>query len=185
MGDALGLGSVPAFLQQGEAPEVEMEDYKFHSDDIIGSLEKLLADFRAQKNTVDADEVKRVKTYDVAMQDYTDLVKAKEHELAGTQKAKEIAIEAIATNSQELSTVSATLLDDMEYLSELSEISSSKAKTYDQRIKVRADELSALTSAIEIVKGTVANKTKASTIRFAQTGVTVRMADAVATSETS
>jgi len=185
MADALGLSSLPAFLQKAGGPEVEMEDYKFHSDDIVGSLEKLLTDFTKQKNTVDADEVKRVKTYDMAMQDLTDLVKAKEHELAGKQEKKDHAIEAIESNNQELTTVSSQLLDDMEYLSELSTISSEKAKTWDQRSKVRADELSALTAAIDIVKGTVATKTKASTIRFAQTGVTVRMADAVATSESS
>merc|ERR1719484_186105 len=71
----------------------------------------------------------------------------------------------------------------MDYLKELLEISSSKAKTWDQRSQVRADELSALVSAIQIIKGSVAEKTQASTIRFAQTGVTLRLADAVATSD--
>merc|ERR1719287_257053 len=51
MADALGLASekakkAMAFLQQTEPP---MENYKFHSGDIIATLEDLLKDFRQTK----------------------------------------------------------------------------------------------------------------------------------------
>jgi len=183
MADALGL-NVPglAMLQQGDVP-VEMENYKFHSDSIIETLENLLKEFTSEKNNIDAAEVKRAQAFHILMQEQTDLVKAKTVELEDRQKAKSDAIENIGSNSQELSTVSATLLDDMDYLKELYEISSAKALTWDQRSKVRADELSALVAATQIVEGQVANKTQSSTIRFAQLGVSVRMADAVAGSD--
>merc|ERR1719487_1046847 len=83
MADALGLGDsaqrAASFFIQQDAKDVpvEMEDYKFHSGSIIEALEKLLGEFRAKKAEVDAEEVERVQTYNVFMQDKTDFVKAK------------------------------------------------------------------------------------------------------------
>merc|ERR1719311_1218079 len=187
MADALGLGgekvqkAATFLLQQGDVP-VEMEDYKFHSSGIIETLEKLLNDFRKTKADVDADEVQRVQEYDMFMQDKTDYVKAKTLEMEEAKKTRDQKIEDIGTASQELTTVSATLLDDMEYLDELNTVCSEKAKTWDQRTKLRANELTAITQATGIVKSTVAEKTLASTIRFAQTGSTIRLASAVVAS---
>jgi hypothetical protein len=190
LADALGLGGEQAqkvatlFLQQasGDVP-VEMEDYKFHSGSIIESLEKLLDDFRKEKADVDADETKRVKAYNLLIQDKTDYVKAKNVELKESKSTRDEKISDIGTSSQELTTTSATLLDDMQYLDELNTICSQKAQTWDQRSKVRAEELTALTQAIGILKSTVAEKTGAATIRFAQTHSVLRLADAVASSE--
>jgi len=166
-------------------PAVEMENYKFHSDSIVETLENLLGKFRAEKNAIDKAEVSRAQAYHVLMQDKTDVVKAKTNELENKQAAKSKKQEDIAANSQELSVTSANLIDDQEYLAELYEISSAKAKTWDQRSKVRADELSALVSATAIVKDKVGAKTQSSTIRFAQMAVSVPMAGAVANSEDS
>merc|ERR1719178_654052 len=184
LADALGLGGAGVqkaatfFLQQGDVP-VEMEDYKFHSSGIIETLEKLLNDFRKTNADVDADEVKRVQEYDMFIQDRTDYVKAKTLELNESKKTRDQKIEDIGTASQELTTVSAQLLDDMEYLDELNTACSEKAKTWDQRTKLRANELTAITQAAGIVKSTVVEKTQSSTIRFAQTGAVLHLADAV------
>jgi hypothetical protein len=190
MADALGLGGAGVqkaatfFLQQGEVP-VEMEDYKFHSSGIVETLEKLLGDFRKEKNSVDADEVKRVQTHDMFIQDRTDFVKAQTLSMNEAKADREQKIEDIGTSSQELTTVSAQLLDDMEYLDELNTACSEKAKTWDQRTKLRANELTAITQATGIVKDTVVAKTASSTIRFAQTGTVLHLADAVANSDSA
>merc|ERR1719311_1594120 len=190
MADALGLGgekvqkAATFFLQQGDVP-VEMEDYKFHSSGIIETLEKLLNDFRKTKADVDADEVQRVQEYDMFIQDRTDYVKAKTLEMEEAKKTRDQKIEDIGTASQELTTVSAQLLDDMEYLDELNTVCSEKAKTWDQRTKLRANELTAITQATGIVKATVAEKTQSSTIRFAQTASVLHIADAVASSDSA
>merc|ERR1719235_64928 len=190
MADALGLGGVGVqkaatfLLQQGDVP-VEMEDYKFHSSGIIETLEKLLNDFRKTKADVDADEVQRVQEYDMFIQEKTDFVKAKTLAMEEAKKTRDQKIEDIGTASQELTTVSATLLDDMEYLDELNTVCSEKAKTWDQRTKLRANELTAITQATGIVKATVAEKTQSSTIRFAQTGSVLHIADAVASSDSA
>merc|ERR1719329_1738583 len=190
MADALGLGGAGVqkaatfFLQQGDVP-VEMEDYKFHSSGIIETLEKLLGDFRKEKAQVDADEVERKQQYDMFMQDRTDFVKAKTLAMEEAKKNREQKIEDIGTASQELTTTSAQLLDDMQYLDELNQICSNKAKTWDQRTKLRANELTAITQATGIVKATVADKTQSSTIRFAQTGTVVHLAESVMGSESA
>merc|ERR1719162_1485332 len=188
MADALGLGGAKVqqaatfFLQQGEVP-VEMEDYKFHSSSIIETLEKLQGDFRKEKDSIDADEVKRVQTHDMFIQAKTDFVKAQTLAMEEAKSDRDQKIENIGTASQELTTVSATLLDDMEYLDELNTICSDKAKTWDQRTKLRANELTAITQATGIVKATVAEETQSSTIRFAQTKSVIHLADAVASSD--
>jgi len=185
--DAMGLGGATAqralalFLQQ--TPEVPMQDYDFHSDGIIETLEKLQKDFNIEKQTVDAAEVKSVSAFDRFIQDKTDFLKRKTAELDDAKKQKAETQEEIASTNQQLTVVAAILLDDQQYLTELSSMCTLKAKTWDQRTQVRQDELSALTAAIGIIKSAVSEKTTAATIRFAQQGVSVRLADAMAGNE--
>merc|ERR1719218_353057 len=101
------------------------------------------------------------------------------------KETREQKIEDIGTANQELTTVSAELLDNMEYLDELNSVCSDKAKTWDQRTKLRANELTAITQATGIVKATVVAKTQSSTIRFAQTGTVLHLADAVTGSDSA
>jgi len=192
MADALGLGAAGVqkaaafFLQQGDVP-VEMEDYKFHSGDIIETLEKLLGDFRKEKQTQDTDEASRVQKHTMFIQDRTDFVKAKTLAMEEAKQTRDQKIEDIGTASEELTAVSAQLISDMEYLDELNTLCSDKAKTWDQRTKLRANELTAITQAMGIVKATVMEKTQAATIRFAQTGSVIHLGatDAVANSDSA
>jgi len=190
LADVLGLEAaglektVAAFVQQGDVP-VEMEDYKFHSGDIIKTLEKLLTSFRKEKADVDEDEVKRAQLFDMLIQDRTDFVKAQTLSMNEAKANRDQKIEDIGTASQELTTVSAQLLDDMQYLDELNTVCSEKAKTWDQRTKLRANELTAITQATGIVKDTVMEKTQSSTIRFAQKSSVLHLAVAVANSDSA
>jgi hypothetical protein len=179
MADALGLAtaqvkrSFTSFLQQD--PGVPMENYKFHSEGVISTLEKLQDDFRKEKQSVEKIEVESVAKYDAFMQEKSDYVRAKNEDLDESKKMRSETIESIASASEELTTVSADLLDDQEYLMKTAEMCQNTAKTYDVRSKVRADELSALTAATDIVKEKVTKQTSAATVRFAQMGVSVKM----------
>jgi len=186
LADALGLGGeetqkAAAFFQQ--APDVPMEDYKFHSDGIIATLERLLDDFRKKKAEVDKDEVAAVKAFDQFIQDKTHLVKTKNAELDDSKDRKATTQQEIAAASQQLTTTSANLLADQEYLKELTQICHDKAKTWDQRSKVRSDELATLTQVIGIITTAVSSNTTAATLRFNQQGVSIRLAQAVASNE--
>lgn len=176
LSDALGLGSGSvhkALALLGQDPGVPMENYKFHSSGIIETLEELQDGFRSMKKEVDAAEVESVREHDMFMQEKTDYTKAKNVALDKAREAKSTANKDLATSNEKYSLTSAQLLDDKQYLSELSSICVDKAKTWDQRTKCRADELQALTAALEIVKGQVSDSTSAATVRLAQQGTSV------------
>merc|ERR1719265_1702000 len=127
-------------------------------------------------NDVDQDEVHSVAEYDALKQEKLDYIKAKNLELDEARSSKEKTTSAISMATEELTTVSADLLDDKQYLKELAELCEARAKTWDARSRVRADELSALTSATTIIKSGVKENTSANSVRFAQQGVRVKMA---------
>lgn len=187
LADALGLLKrkdkvVRIFLQRGISEEplsfpdspatVETQDYKFHSGDIIETLEQLLTNFKKHKADLDADEANNTQAYTVLMQEKTDLTDAKKKELATAQSNKEKKAQEIAKASEELSVVSATLLDDQQYLSDVIAMCRDKKKTWEQRSKVRADELSALTAVLGVINGVVTDHTTAKTMRLVQQGPT-------------
>merc|ERR1719162_2439642 len=77
LADALGVSpkaikAVSSLLQQ---PEVPMEDYSFHSEEIVSLLEELKKDFTDTKNEVDAEEVKSIAAHDEFMQGKTSMLK--------------------------------------------------------------------------------------------------------------
>jgi len=190
LADALGLAGathatriVTSLLQQD--PGVPMQDYDFHSDGIIGTLEKLKEDFTSTKIDVDEAEVKAQQKFDMFKQDKVDFIKAKNVELESANKERDDVIAQIESASEELSTVSAQLLADQEYMMELSKMCHEQAVTWDQRTQMRADELSALTSAINIVGGKVAEKTTAATVRLMQRKADISAARIVASDQDS
>merc|ERR1719172_140836 len=190
LADALGLAgathvtrTVTSLLQQD--PGVPMQDYDFHSDGIIGTLEKLKEDFTSTKIDVDEAEVKAQQKFDMFKQDKVDFIKAKNVELESANKERDDVIAQIESASEELSTVSAQLLADQESMMELSKMCHEQAVTWDQRTQMRADELSALTSAINIVGGEVSDKTTAATVRLMQKKADISAARIVASDEAS
>merc|ERR1719389_565581 len=106
------------------------------------------------------------------MQSKTSMKIDAEGDLDKTKKEKSATMSQIEGMMGELTTVSATLLDDQEYIKELSATCGIQAKTWDQRSSMRADELSALTEAISIIKGTVAGKS-GKLVRFVQQGISL------------
>lgn len=157
-----------------------MEDYKFHANKIIETLEMLYQDFRNKKIDVNKEEVSRVTAHDSVIQSEKDYIKMSTNNLDNNQKKRAQTIEEIEDSNQQLTTVSAALLEDQQYLKELSNMCRESALTWDQRSKIRSDELTMLTNVISIVKGDIAGNTTAATIRFAQVGANVYIADAVA-----
>jgi len=117
------------------------------------------------------------------IQEKTDLVKRKTTDLEEAKKNKSEKQEKIAAKSEDLTTVAADLIDDQEYLMELNSMCADQAKTWDQRSKVRSNELAALTAAMDIIKSKVSEKTSSKTVRFAQEGFTVSLAAATAKDE--
>jgi hypothetical protein len=116
------------------------------------------------------------------MQAKSSELKSANLDLDKTKKAKAATVTEISEKSGELTTVSAQLLDDQEFLKELAKTCEAQAKTWDQRTSMRADELAALTEAISIIKGTVVAKS-GKTIRFTQQRVSLGKVLSVASDE--
>merc|ERR1719161_946000 len=168
MADALGLStkhtkSVNALIQQD--PEVPMEDFTFDASEVIKELK--LA------------ESKSVFEHTSVMQALTDEKKAAEKSLAEAQKNKASAMETIASSQQQLTVTDAQMRDDQTYLKDLTDLCNTKSKDWDQRSKMRQDELTALTSALSIMKDRVAAKTSEKTVRLMEGSAVVEKAAVV------
>jgi len=189
MSDAMGHNpknqqALTALLQQ--TPEVPMEDFTFHSEEIISMIEGLQSDFKTKLSEVKIAETKAVSDFDLQMQADTDERAAAAKELKDTTELKAEKMEAIAASSKELTETSATLTDDQNYLKDLTEKCNAKSKEWDQRSQMRQDELTALTTALTIVKEGVATKTTEKTVRLVQSKTQVsKVAPPVEESEDS
>merc|ERR1719301_215200 len=164
--------ALAALLQQDQ-PEVPMEDFTFHSEEIISMIEGLQSDFKTKLSEVKIEETKAVSDFDLQMQADTDERAAAAKELKDTNELKAEKMEAIAASSKELTGTSATLTDDQNYLKDLTEKCNAKSKEWDQRSQMRQDELTALTTALTIVKEGVATKTTEKTVRLVQSAAKV------------
>merc|ERR1719453_1915250 len=164
--------ALAALLQQDQ-PEVPMEDFTFHSEEIISTIEGLQSDFKTKLSEVKIEETKAVSDFDLQLQADTDERAAAAKELKDTTELKAVKMEAIAASSKELTETSATLTDDQNYLKDLTEKCNTKSKEWDQRSQMRQDELTALTTALTIVKEGVATKTTEKTVRLVQSAAKV------------
>jgi hypothetical protein len=153
---------------------VPTSDYDFQSGHIIEMLEDLLKDFITQKDDADAENVKVQAEHDALMQGFTMEKKSAEDDLEQAKEDKGKVMDEIAQNQQDLTTCIATLRDDQAYLLDLTDKCESKSKEWDQRSKMREEELTALTQALAIIKGTVSDKTTEKTIRFVEKAANVQ-----------
>jgi len=162
--DAFGMGSpktkmsLSAMIAGLVQPEVPMENYEFKSGEVIEILEKLLDDFKDEKADLDEEEVKKVAAHDGLIQEKTSLKKSKDKEYEDAKAEKASTAETITQKSGDLSTISATLLDDQEYLKDLHAKCEDKSKMWDSRTEVRSSELTALTQAIQIITDLASKK---------------------------
>merc|ERR1719375_676309 len=150
-------------LLQEDQPitDVPVSDYDYHSDSIIETLEGLLNEFRSKKTDLESDNETAESDYNVAMQAALDQLKQAEESLANKQKEKTETTEEIATSQADLTETNAMLNDDRVYLKDLTDKCEIKAKLWDQRSQMRADELSALTQALSVLESAVAEKAEA------------------------
>merc|ERR1719161_1788385 len=145
--------AINALLQTDQDPDVPEGDYEFHSQGIIDVLNELLKDFNANKDEKIAEEEKAVAAHEALMEKKRAALKTAEEGKTAAEEAIEEAKEAIAEATDTLIQAEAELKDDQLYLKDLTERCETKAKEWDQRSQMRADELTAITKALEIIKG--------------------------------
>merc|ERR1719161_2179151 len=173
MADAMGNGPkhqhVIAELLQSDQPEVPMDNYQAgRAGDIIDTVEDLDKDFIEKIAEIKKVETQRLADFDLYMQLKTDTKKKTEASLADAQEQKAKKMEAIGQDNQELSDTNAQLLDDQAYIKDLVSKCSLKSRQWDQRSEMRSEELTALSTALTIVKERVSAKTSDKTVRLLQ-----------------
>merc|ERR1719161_2950894 len=162
MADTLGLGAranhkvMTALLSQ--APDVPVSDYDFHPGDIISTLEGLLNEFRDSRTSLENDNAQAKSDYQLSLQSKNDVLKQAQLNLENAQKDRAKTTEDIATANEDLTATNAILNDDRVYLKDLTSKCETKAKEWDQRSAMRADELAAITQALAVLESTVATK---------------------------
>jgi predicted nucleic acid-binding Zn-ribbon protein len=160
MADSLGLivdAKLPALLQQ-PVTEVPVADYTFHAGSIIATLEELLKAFRDKKVELETAEAKAQSDFERAMQSKAALLKSAQEDVDAKNKKRTMTTEEIATAQADMTSTNAVLNDDRTYLKDLTAKCELKAKQWDQRSSMRADELTAITQALTVLKGSVASQ---------------------------
>jgi len=162
LADALGMNvdtsSVTALLQQPESMEVPEEDYTFHSGGIIDTLNELLKEFEDRKSTLEKEEEAAQQSFDAAAKAKREELDAAKDTLATREEQLSENESTTAEKTEELTEQKALLHDDNAYLKDLTGQCEAKAKEWDQRSAARAGELKALSTALEILTGTVLDK---------------------------
>jgi len=159
--------AVSAFLQ-ADADEAPEGDFAFHGDDIVATLQDLHTEFTAKKAEVDQIEGQNKK-------DYRELMDAKQAEKKTAEEAKKAATEEkdtaddnIAKATEGMVEEEGKLKDDQLYLKDLTEKCELKAREWDQRSQMRGEEVTALTAALEIIKGRVKDNSAVNKRSFVQ-----------------
>merc|ERR1719271_871266 len=145
-------------LLSAHQPDVPVSDYDFHSGDIVSTLEGLLNTFRTSKVDLENDDASAQSSYDMSKQAKLDVLKTAQTSLAAAQKDRAKTTDKIAVANQDLTETNAILNDDRVYLKDLTSKCETKAKEWDQRSAMRADELAAITQALAVLESTVATK---------------------------
>jgi chromosome segregation ATPase len=169
LAQAMGMGST-MLMQAADIPDVPTSDYDFHSNDILATLDELLGEFRKTAQRVDEEEVTAKTATTAELQSLSDSIAATEKSLKDAEAAKSAAEEAIGQLSGDFSIATATRNDDQNYLKDLTDKCNKKSDLWDQRTKMRQDELSALTGALVELKGSV-TENNSRTIRLDQEAV--------------
>jgi len=177
-----GLVMAQALMPEGKASKTVAafissdpnDPYAFQSDEVIKTLEGLKTDFRNKKNELDEADVTAKKAFDELVQTKEQAIKDAGTALETAKKDKATLTSQLATASTDLTTVSATLLDDQVYMEGLSKNCNEKAVLWDKRTTSRASELTALTSALDLIEGLKKEDTGDSAPTFVQVAQTQR-----------
>merc|ERR1719482_2656949 len=129
--------------------------YEYHSNEVISTLQSLLKNFKQKATQVDNEERETRQTHEMASGARANTIKAKEK--AKSEKAKMSAqLEAdLNVHQTDLQQTENSHAADQNFLDDLTVKCEDKAKAWDQRSSTRTAELTAISEALELLKGDV------------------------------
>jgi hypothetical protein len=149
----------PTSLLQDAVSAPEANAYEFQSQGIIDMLQKLLDEFIAERTAAEKEESDSVHAFEMLKQDLNNNIAqttAARDEKAALKAKK---LQAKADAEGDLTDTTTTRDDDQKFLTDLVGECEQKAADFEQRQKLRDEELVAINKAIEIISsGSVAGK---------------------------
>jgi len=137
------------------------EEYEFKSGGIIDTLKDLQAKFEARKDELDSQEQAAQDSFNAAVDAKREQIETDKTSLETDEETLSTTESEIASTTEELTEEKAQLNDNNLYLKDITGQCETKAKEWDQRSKGRAGELAAISKALEILGGSVADKYEA------------------------
>merc|ERR1719198_925707 len=148
--------TVTAFLQSSVDPSDP--EYKYHSQGIIDVLSDTLKDFNNEKKDVDAEWEKTETAENNLITDTEGQMTENSNTIDTLKGDVEGLGSEIAQGREDLVAAEGLLKDDQLYLKDLTSRCEQRAKAYDQRSNMRAQEIQALSEALTILKDKVQDK---------------------------
>jgi len=148
-----------SFLQAAVDPNDP--EYEYHSNDIVKLCESLLKDFSENKKDLDDEHEKAKKAYEEFQRSTTKKKEANKRAMEALDKSIARLSKQIAQDRGDLVTSQGILSDDELYLKDLTARCEARANDFDQRSSMRNDEITAISTALKVLKDEVQPADKA------------------------
>jgi len=132
--------------------QVPENDYDFHSDDVIKVIEDLEEDFTQGLSDLEGEHKSKKTEHIAALQTLADDLDSYKKSLKDNKEIRAESLKKMAAEQKDLTRNTATLQDDRAYLLEMTTTCDEKAKQYHERQTMRAEELSAITTALHVLE---------------------------------
>eukprot|EP00930_Biecheleria_cincta_P104339 TRINITY_DN96580_c0_g1_i1.p1 TRINITY_DN96580_c0_g1~~TRINITY_DN96580_c0_g1_i1.p1 ORF type:complete len:692 (-),score=213.63 TRINITY_DN96580_c0_g1_i1:14-2089(-) len=160
--DGESRAAIEAFIAESsvvsygdEGTPGQAHGYEFQSGFILELLEKLRAKFKKERNDLEKDELDKKHNYEMLHQDWTSQITT----ATKTKEDKEaLKLRKEQTKSEKVKETDDTVKlfkDDTDYLADLNRTCNQKAKAFKERQRLRGEEITAITKAADVMKGTV------------------------------
>jgi hypothetical protein len=144
--------AIESFLSRdSEIQNPDAYGYEFQSTSVIDMLEKLKEKFVDERAELEKTELNQRHAYDLQQQALTTQISEAEASISAKTQAKSQDLQLVATRKGELEDTTTTKADDSKYLEEMTSSCTQKATSFEERQKLRADEIVAIEKAIEIL----------------------------------
>merc|ERR1719271_2418746 len=155
LADAMGISQngkdLLKLIQQPDTAHA----YSYHSNEIISTLMSLLKNFKQKKIQVDNDEMATKQEHEMSSGARRNQIKALEKSKSEKAAASAELEEQLNAHNTMLQETEDAHTADQNFLNDLTTKCEEKAKAWDQRSSTRTAELTAISEALELLKGDV------------------------------
>eukprot|EP00428_Durinskia_dybowskii_P061154 CAMPEP_0170382770 /NCGR_PEP_ID=MMETSP0117_2-20130122/15123_1 /TAXON_ID=400756 /ORGANISM="Durinskia baltica, Strain CSIRO CS-38" /LENGTH=730 /DNA_ID=CAMNT_0010638437 /DNA_START=45 /DNA_END=2234 /DNA_ORIENTATION=+ len=134
-----------------EAGAPEANAYEFQSSGVVETLEKMRLKFQDEKQTLEKEEMNRRHAFELVMERFTDDIRNAEETRSRKAAQKGERQSELASQRGDLEETKAAKAADEKFLTDVRANCQTKSHEFEQRQKLRTEELAALAKAIEII----------------------------------